>query len=254
MLNKSKRNVPEYLRKRSSAKINNLDHLLNVIGSFGLYQKIQFLLVGFLAIVPSMVAYSYVFVSATPKFTCSVVREIQLVSYENSESSSPLNYETKKSRIFDRSLGLQNEIQEDDDDDPFKNFKLKRMEYFIETRRFIRLYSDEDMANKSEKIHFDNNCVLTQDSILKKYQHASTIAMPTTTTKKSIATSKRGSNLLLTTLSSKKVKRTNLKCVEWIYDESVYGRTTVTDMNLVCLNSHLKAVTQNAFILGKIVI
>lgn len=30
----------------------------------------------------------------------------------------------------------------------------------------------------------------------------------------------------------------------------MYGRTTVTDWNLICLNSHLKAVTQNFFILG----
>lgn len=30
----------------------------------------------------------------------------------------------------------------------------------------------------------------------------------------------------------------------------MYGRTTVTDWNLVCLKSHLKAVTQNFFILG----
>lgn len=35
-----------------------------------------------------------------------------------------------------------------------------------------------------------------------------------------------------------------------IYDDSMYGRTTVTDWNLICLKSHLKAVTQNVFILG----
>jgi hypothetical protein len=44
-------------------KKTNLDDILEHVGSFGFYQKLQFLLVGFLAIVPSMVAYSYVFES-----------------------------------------------------------------------------------------------------------------------------------------------------------------------------------------------
>jgi hypothetical protein len=76
-------NMPAYLqRKAPPTAPKNLDTLLGMIGSFGLYQKFEFFLVGFLAILPSMVAYSYVFVSATPKFTCKTASEINKISLD----------------------------------------------------------------------------------------------------------------------------------------------------------------------------
>ena len=69
--------IPTFLQ---NAKSKNLDTLLNLIGSFGIYQKFEFFLIGFLAILPSMVAYSYVFVSATPKFTCMTASEVNKIS------------------------------------------------------------------------------------------------------------------------------------------------------------------------------
>jgi hypothetical protein len=55
-----------------------------------------------------------------------------------------------------------------------------------------------------------------------------------------------------TTTLSKLDKRSasSFECVEWVYDESMYGQTTVTDWDLVCWDAHLKALTQNTFILG----
>ena len=207
---RSLNNVPEHLRKTSKMKGTNLDHILSLVGPFGFYQKLQFLLVGFLAVVPSMVAYSYVFVSATPSFTCKVAREI-LITYTD---------DAKKG--FDRSL------VDEDSDDPFRFIKLERSEYLIETRRFIRLLTDEQIKSK-DKVIFDNVCQISEEKILKKIN----------------------STTRYTTLKPNSKKRiSNIKCVEWIYDDSLYGQTTVTDWNLVCLKSHLKAVTQNAFILG----
>lgn len=204
-----KSRIPDSVRKSSTMKnVANLDHILNIIGAFGFYQKFQFLLVGFLAIVPSMVAYSYVFVSATPKFTCSIIKEIDLINYD------------------DRSNNQFNKMTIDENsDNPFCSFELEKSEYVIETKRFIRLYSAEQIRNKS--IKFDNNC---QIESLK-----SIIRLNRSVTDAKFATSN---------------VRSNLKCAEWAYDDSMYGRTTVTDWNLICLRSHLKAVTQNAFILG----
>lgn len=213
-----KRKIPEYLRRRSSFKQTNLDHILNVVGSFGLYQKLQFMLVGLLALLPSMVAYSYVFVSATPKFTCAVVREIQLTSYDPRHPSME-KLAKDEPDLFDS----------EDLDDPFKYFKLKRLEYFVETRRYIKLVTDQEMKNKS-RINFDNNCKIETHKRLKAMTGSTTTAS--------------------THVYRGDYKQTNLQCVEWVYDEELYGRTTVTDWNLVCLKSHLKAVTQNAFILG----
>ena len=56
--------------KKSPPKNDEFRRFVNKIGSFGLYQIIQFVLIAFLAIMPSMMAYSYVFVSATPRFVC----------------------------------------------------------------------------------------------------------------------------------------------------------------------------------------
>ena len=68
-------NMPSFLQKIEPSTPKNLDTLLGLIGPFGLYQKFEFFLIGFLAVLPSMVAYSYVFVSATPRFTCKTLRE-----------------------------------------------------------------------------------------------------------------------------------------------------------------------------------
>ena len=58
-ITKLRRNtIPGFLRKSSLAKQTNLDHLLQLIGSFGFYQKLQFFLVGVMAILPSNI-YSY---------------------------------------------------------------------------------------------------------------------------------------------------------------------------------------------------
>ena len=54
------------------AKLKAIDQLLENVGSFGRYQKIQFFLVGLLAVVPAMTAFSYVFIAATPDHRCQV--------------------------------------------------------------------------------------------------------------------------------------------------------------------------------------
>lgn len=52
--------------------VSTIDQLLHEAGSFGLYQKLQFLLVGLLAVLPAMTAFSYVFIAATPDHRCQV--------------------------------------------------------------------------------------------------------------------------------------------------------------------------------------
>ncbi|RNA33199.1 organic cation transporter [Brachionus plicatilis] len=198
--------MPESLRKKS--KNTNLDHVLEQVGSFGFYQKIQFLLVGFLALVPSMVAYSYVFVSATPKFSCSIVEEIQLISYDD-EAAKLLN-----KFIIDQASR-----------DPFENLREDKAEYFVEIRRGIRIQSPD-----STNIIYDNNCKIDSDILIQKLNLSSHYG----------STKTKG---------IKKVKSL-FKCIEWVYDRTYYGRTTVTDMELVCLKSHLKALSQNAYIIG----
>ena len=49
-----------------------IDQLLTDAGSFGLYQKGQFFLVGLLAVLPAMTAFSYVFIAATPEHRCQL--------------------------------------------------------------------------------------------------------------------------------------------------------------------------------------
>ena len=52
--------------------ISTIDQLLNDAGSFGLYQKVQFFLVGLLAVLPAMTAFNYVFIAATPDHRCQL--------------------------------------------------------------------------------------------------------------------------------------------------------------------------------------
>lgn len=64
-------NSPEQTEtSTSSPTISTIDQLLNDAGSFGLYQKGQFFLVGLLAVLPAMTAFSYVFIAATPDHRC----------------------------------------------------------------------------------------------------------------------------------------------------------------------------------------
>lgn len=139
--------MPKHVQRSSKvSNLANLDHILIIIGQFGFFQKLQFMLVGFLAIVPSMVAYSYVFVSATPKFTCSIAKEIVLI-----------NYDTGSNKLFDQ---LDVEIESDD---PFQNFQLQKSEFFIETRRFIRLLTREQIRKRT--FQFDNKCEIDPSKI-----------------------------------------------------------------------------------------
>jgi OCT family organic cation transporter-like MFS transporter 4/5 len=191
----------------------NLDGLLEHVGSFGLYQKLQFLLVGFLAILPGMIAFSYVFVSATPKFTCGVVREIKVLNTLES------------SKIFDN-IKLDDSLI-----NPFEEIELENAEFLIETKRFIRLISKDQIVNRPESIDFDSNCRLDKSQTLNSI----------------LATRKESKSFNQTNV---KKQKSSYKCVEWVYDESMYGETTVSSWDLVCLESHLKALTQNTFILG----
>lgn len=149
-----------------------------------------------------MVAYSYVFVSATPKFVCKTALEV--------------------SQFHVTSLGM---IQSNDFLD--SNLNLKSSEFSIENRRLIQLISN---ANISEnRVNFDNKCSFSQNEI-KRISQTNKLLLE--------------KNLNLTFL------RSTLQCIEYHYDESIYGRTLVSDLDLVCLKSHMKAATQNTFILG----
>jgi hypothetical protein len=64
---------PLKLHKPRKNTHTNLDYIFTLIGSFGLYQKIQFVLIGWLSLLPSMLAYSYVFIAASPEFTCKQI-------------------------------------------------------------------------------------------------------------------------------------------------------------------------------------
>jgi hypothetical protein len=124
---KEQKKLPDFLIKpKEDSNITNLDHILSVTGNFGMYQKIQFLLVGLLAILPSMVAYAYVFVSATPPFTC------RLVSYKEN-----INIQNLRNQIdFDTNLNLVNVTL------PADSYKLIKSEYFVESTRYLHILKD----------------------------------------------------------------------------------------------------------------
>ena len=210
-LNNKHNVIPNILNKKH---INgtNLDHLLNCIGSFGFYQMIQFFLVGIMAIIPSMVAYSYVFVSATPKFTCKTALEISLFHVPSFDIINVTT--TAKDNNNNNNINNNNE----------------RSEFLIENKRFIEVLKyNKSSNNNTNRIIFDNKCSFTQNEV------------------KIISKSNK---LLIQKSLNVTLVRSSLECVEYYYDDSVYGRTLVSDLDLVCIKSYMKAATQNAFILG----
>jgi len=211
----NKQNVIPNILNKKHINGTNLDHLLNCIGSFGFYQMIQFFLVGIMAIIPSMVAYSYVFVSATPKFTCKTALEISLFHVP---SFDIINVTTTK-----------------DNNNNINNNNNERSEFLIENKRFIEVLkynksnNSNNNNNNTNRIIFDNKCSFTQNEV------------------KIISKSNK---LLIQKSLNVTLVRSSLECVEYYYDDSVYGRTLVSDLDLVCIKSYMKAATQNAFILG----
>ena len=202
--------VPDFLIRPSQAKTTNLDHLLEKIGSFGLYQKLQFLLVGFLAILPSMVAYSYVFVSATPQFTCRTAQETVL--YRIDEYQNPRH------------------ILDDYDESLLAQMNPAKSEYFVENRRYIQIISDEYIEKNKHKIKLDSKCEIKEEDLVRY--------------------SKALLNRHKLRTNKSRIVKSSLKCVEWYFDDALYGQTTVTAWDLVCVRSYMKAGSQNAFILG----
>ena len=134
-------------KKKEKKKPTNLDDVLSLVGSFGFYQQMQFLLVGFLAILPSMVAYSYVFVSATPKFACKTVLETQVINTDSSKLSLKLNDPSAQYETSDKYLNLE------------------KSEYLIETRRYIRLIDERQIQNASETINYDCKCIIDAQQV-----------------------------------------------------------------------------------------
>jgi MFS family permease len=222
-VNLSMKQPKQVKEPKQAAKITNLDGVLENVGSFGLYQKLQFLLVSFLAILPGMLAFSYVFVSATPKFTCSLVKETVLLN-----TASANNFLAK----FKVDKNLR---------DPFKYISIEDAESLIETTRFIRLVSKENIRNKKSEINFDNECRLEKSKLFRFVVNNTRLAQNETT---------KTNSTILTLSRLEKLSASSFECVQWVYDESMYGQTTVSDWDLVCWDAHLKALTQNTFILG----
>lgn len=211
------------IRKSSKNKQTNLDYILSLIGSFGLYQKLQFVLVGFLAVVPSMVAYSYVFVAATPNFTCVAAEVKQIISTEDEAAYSLINPN-----------GQPNNFYVEDD-------QIVR----TETIRRIRLIDEDKLKDEAyrSQIIFDNSCELPIRNLMQN----STTPASTTSTINPIFL--RFSTRIVNNATTKK-NGIMLKCLTWLYDQSMYGPTIATEWNLVCVRSYLKALTQNAYIMG----
>ena len=188
--NKTIKSEIKFHKERKSQQ-TNLDYVLALVGSFGFYQKLQFLLVGCLSIVPSMLAYSYVFVAATPKFTCKSIVERHTINYD---------------------LAMT-------------NFTQTQM-FLSETSRYINLIADvKNVTN------FDSRCEFGDEDNHTHYYSNDDKTFDSY--KKPLIQMKR-----------------SFKCLEWLYDPSLYGPTISNEWDLVCVRSHLKAATQNAYIIG----
>jgi OCT family organic cation transporter-like MFS transporter 4/5 len=142
-----------------SSSISTIDQLLNDANSFGLYQKVQFLLVGLLAVLPAMTAFNYVFIAATPDHRC----QLNITNFT----------------------------------DTFKNQS-------VEHARYINKYIPTSPKYRKCYIYEENT---------------------------------KGENVLK-------------KCSKWVFDYTFYNTTISTEWNLVCDQLHLKAITQNAYIMG----
>ena len=142
----------------SSSGISTIDQLLNDANSFGLYQKVQFLLVGLLAVLPAMTAFNYVFIAATPDHRC----QLNITNFTDT-------------------------------------FEIQTSEH----AKYLREYIPSTAKHR------------------KCYMYEKTF---------------QGKNLI--------------KCSKWVFNQTFYNTTISTEWNLVCDNLHLKAITQNAYIMG----
>ncbi|CAF2958575.1 unnamed protein product [Rotaria sp. Silwood2] len=102
----------------TTSTTSTIDQLLNDAGSFGLYQKIQFFLVGLLAVLPAMTAFNYVFIAATPDHRCQLpltnftdTFQIQSNEHENYINQYiPLSTKDRKCYLYDRNSKNENLI------------------------------------------------------------------------------------------------------------------------------------------------
>jgi OCT family organic cation transporter-like MFS transporter 4/5 len=143
----------------SSPTISTIDQLLNDAGSFGLYQKIQFFLVGLLAVLPAMTAFNYVFIAATPDHRC----QLNLTNFTDT-------------------------------------FQIQSIEH----QKYIDKYIPISLKHRK--------CYIYEENF-------------------------QGNKLLK-------------KCTQWVFNDTFYNTTISTEWNLVCDQLHLKALTQNAYIMG----
>jgi OCT family organic cation transporter-like MFS transporter 4/5 len=101
------------------ASTSTIDQLLNDAGSFGLYQKVQFLLVGLLAVLPAMTAFNYVFIAATPDHRCQLhipnftdTFEIQSLEHQNYINQYiPLSPKDRKCFMYEENSKSKNLIR-----------------------------------------------------------------------------------------------------------------------------------------------
>jgi OCT family organic cation transporter-like MFS transporter 4/5 len=165
--------IQKYTRKRSLIDLfqrtgisstpsppgtSTIDQLLHDAGSFGLYQKVQFFLVGLLAVLPAMTAFNYVFIAATPDHRC----QLNLTNFTDT-------------------------------------FIIQSPEH----QKYIDQYIPISLKERKCYIYEENS---------------------------------KGKNLI--------------KCSKWVFNKKFYNTTISTEWNLVCDQLHLKAITQNAYIMG----